>query len=907
LKNISDGSIKIRKKGAEIIHKKNKIEEKLKKQLNALKKMEIESKIREINNHFKKKGLNGVIFEEKGTQFHLNVYSFMGPEEETDIAGPKNRLKLFGPYEPKIVEFCNKTSFYMNRKLWNNTKDRFHEVVVRETPVKGPIHILPIKQYLEEDIENDPKFFRKKGPLWIDLDSSGYVVERDEVDEIIDRFKDNQFQLLIGEAASGKTAIVASIGYKLAKEQRWNVNILSSKTFQYTAVDNLAKEMDFFNPQTEDALIIIEDFHKNASDIAYILEHMIPKKSKFLLVARGSYKIGLQQEELEFLDRFKVKELGKKNFCRIADDLKKAYIEKLDNSEHKKELQKLSSERFNEIKKVADGNLWLLAYFLEAWTPDKEINMGLVYDKIKKDIDDLEAEFSNKYNLRGIPEILLLLSPFSVIEIGVRKLFLDKVYGLIKPELLEKLSKYGEIECVRGYYYIPHSTLAQLYIETATSKSNRRYRLDTIIDFIHKLSGNRNLVTVEDYPSIIYQIYIQKYPKYYGWICRYLCFYESRFFYFERRKSKMFYDRVMNQLIFSKMFQDIKTYKTLIKCINTEKNITNLGMFFEGIYFLPTTFKHPSLFKNHNIQNVWKDYIHINDKIMLKIINNINIDSLVDKLESETSLDKIAFCLYNMAITRIAKLNHMLIKKLNISDFKLKMKQNDINSDKSFMAICALLLMDKTLYPTFKELLISKIKKENDLKKLRLMLKYLHMLKGEGTKEIANYIRPKRLITVFKKEKDLSMIQSILFYYTDWLSDCKNSIWISEEHSKSLLTILIQKINEEQDVHNICFLLRNILYSRVKKSYVKNMLNNIDVDLLKSKVKLDGRKHLLGIIITTYPGFSRERINERIDVVKITIDKLDFWNFIPNEVIEKFNKFIKNKKLPLKGIKTITT
>ncbi len=321
---------------------------------------------------------------------------------------------------------------------------------------------------------------------------------------------------------------MASIGYKLTKEKGWDVNILPSEAFIETTADNLIREINFFNPETKDALIIIEDFHKNAFDIVYILEHMIHKKSRILLVSRDSFKTGLQQKDLEFLKRFKIKELEKNNFSKIADGLIETYRKKMEGA-RKKDYEKLNEDHISKFKNLADGNLWILAYLLEAWSPNKIINMEIVYDKIKKDIDDLDKEFKRlKEKLRGVSDSLLALAPFSKYEVGVSESFINE-NGVIKlnKDTLEKLVDYGEIVDENGLYSIPHSALAELYMETAMHYIDKNGFPSLLVNLFDEskdgvFSGNAKKYSLE-----LLQAYLKSNPRNYGEVVNRVCNYEA--------------------------------------------------------------------------------------------------------------------------------------------------------------------------------------------------------------------------------------------------------------------------------------------------------------------------------------------------------------------------------------------
>ena len=89
--------------------------------------------------------------------------------------------------------------------------------------------ILPTIEYiLKKRDKLSPQLFRPE-PVWSDYES-GYVVEREEVDTIISRLKQQGAQLVIGKPASGKSIILKYVGYKLSQQGK-TVYFIDVKTY----------------------------------------------------------------------------------------------------------------------------------------------------------------------------------------------------------------------------------------------------------------------------------------------------------------------------------------------------------------------------------------------------------------------------------------------------------------------------------------------------------------------------------------------------------------------------------------------------------------------------------------------------------------------------------------------------
>ena len=700
-----------------------KINDELNKQLLITKseKFTIIGKINNINNIFKKEGLEENIYEKKGHQFRLLFFSFTGPEKiKVEEICPKERIILFGPDDPHIIEFCDKTSFYFNRKRWNSVRDRFFEIVVEKKQMNTPAYFIPIDRYLERYIKNEPKFFRKRGPLWCDLEN-GFVVERDEIKEIIDGFEKYQFQLLMGEAASGKTTIVASMGYKLVKEG-WDVNILSSKSFNFSNVSDIINKMDFFNPEIENSLIIIDDFHKNAPELIHILKHMTPKKSRILLVTRNSYKINLQQEEIEFLDRFKAKELKKENFSRVADNLIDM-IKKNGDDVRKKNFKKLNDKHIIEIKQEANGNLWILAYLLEAWSPDKAIDIGLVYDKIKKDINDLDIEFRrSKQYLIGVWDALMSLAPFSMFEIGVSKYFFNEKDGIIKIDsrTLEKLIEYGEILDENNYYFIPHSTPAELYLKTAMIK---KYE-DSLFYITRQLENRGFSGYIKDYPSEIIKAYIQINPKDFTKLISNIGSYLWDLYAFrsDRKLKKL----VTFPINLKKIFKDKKTSLSLIKYLHKD-NFQGIVYFLNGINLMiemPKKIEELNLSIPNSLLISIKDFKTIFEKMSAREIASL--------LENSLDLIPVDDFLSLARINKDVKFYKDVINKINLLNLTSHLKNREYNLGDICVIMSRLYFFRKDVLNHYKELIIHHSNKNIDIKLSSYNTAFLFLEKIKG-------------------------------------------------------------------------------------------------------------------------------------------------------------------------------
>jgi hypothetical protein len=213
-----------KKKIKDEVKKYQRIQQIKKEKNYAIKKLEgteLKGKINNLNNWLDRKCPGKKFIEREGKEYRLLIYR---------LVGPKDKIKLFCSkyYQPAFRNFI---------KIEMSVKD---EIDLR---FDKTYHLQPLEQFLQKDVDQDPEFFRRGGPLWIDFEY-GYVVERKEVNEIIENLEDKQFQFLIGDIASGKTTIIRNIGYKLIISQEWKIYLLNPELFETTSLRNLKKEIE---------------------------------------------------------------------------------------------------------------------------------------------------------------------------------------------------------------------------------------------------------------------------------------------------------------------------------------------------------------------------------------------------------------------------------------------------------------------------------------------------------------------------------------------------------------------------------------------------------------------------------------------------------------------------------------
>jgi len=98
----------------------------------------------------------------------------------------------------------------------------------------------------------------------------GFIVERKEVDEIINKLETNKVQLVLGAPASGKSIILKNVGYKLAGEGR-KVYVVELKKHPKDEIKLFFENI----PQIDDdnPIFIIDDAHLNISECERLIRN----------------------------------------------------------------------------------------------------------------------------------------------------------------------------------------------------------------------------------------------------------------------------------------------------------------------------------------------------------------------------------------------------------------------------------------------------------------------------------------------------------------------------------------------------------------------------------------------------------------------------------------------------------
>lgn len=539
----------------------------------------------------------------------------------------QDKQEFFFPYAIKEFRNIGKTNEEIVDILQTITQndsiilEHFEKLEKKENEI---IHLSRIEHELEKGVELRGEFFRKKGPLWIDFEND-FVVERNEVEEIIKTFEKGYISVLLeGNAASGKSVIARNVGYKLANEK--DVYYMSSEEFEIHTEDAIFDDIR----KLEDSVIIIEDAHLYPKYCDGLLNDILKNKVgiKILITTRHTpiYKYAI----LKYLNKCEGEDEKKEYKCKKITlkqfDFAKYIIR---NYMEKKGLSEPSVEEIEGLLNQSKDSLWLLAYFLMAWEPSNPIAIQQIYDNVLHDLKELQY----KYGVIGPEHVIFTIALFYQFEIKVESTFLTSQLNL-NEETIAKLSNVGEIRKSNSYLSLYHSAVAEIYKNASENYS----------DFIYSLSDKlRNFdenFDNENYIAFLLRLYLRSKPNN--------------------------YDEVIHQLQFK---------KEILNFILIHENTCN------AIHDLLD--KEPNIRK---IADVAIIIIHANKKVGSKLVESLNFDKFNLKIKQEPSLETIKDVIRDIsnADRDVAK---MIVGHLNLNILKSKIENEDFFLEKITLSV----------------------------------------------------------------------------------------------------------------------------------------------------------------------------------------------------------------------------
>jgi hypothetical protein len=305
--------------------------------------------------------------------------------------------------------------------------------IQEELAVMNKAALPTIEAVLDKEDSRAPEFFRRAGPAWVDF-QEGYVYERPEVADVIQRLKQEDFVAIKGGPASGKSSVLRNVGYRLAVDGA-DVLFLELKTLPVNEASEISKIRHGF--------IFVDDVHLNLGFVESLLLNR--PNAKIVVVCRNIdlrklYGPTTEYKLTEYLDNAVMIRAA-----NAADQILERFEEKRGPIPH-------------ELRSALTTNdLWVMAWQLKSIASNGRMDEASVLKTVKQYVE----------NIKGCPRpesVLLLASAFFQHETAVRKPFLD---SFSEEGAVKSLETQGELVVVvsggRDYVVLHHSEVAAVY------------------------------------------------------------------------------------------------------------------------------------------------------------------------------------------------------------------------------------------------------------------------------------------------------------------------------------------------------------------------------------------------------------------------------------------------------------
>jgi hypothetical protein len=366
------------------------------------------------------------------------------------------------------------------RALWNakfkEKEEGFEKIAIPEK-FKG-------ENVLGKKGDSEPEIFRHKGPLWIDFQSG--MVDTGAFQLLLTkqgkelRFDDlfiNHSVILLAPPASGKSVLLRYICYKLCtmKKSVYFVELKRDK-------NQIAEIIDFAKadwPQLEEEVyFLVDDVHLDPEDSIDIFNWLCRPcypKCYVIMAGRDTSNLNELRDKFEEMDGLEIQ----LNANVLAKSILQHFV-KIREQEI----------RYEDVSSYA-ADLWVFAFALEAFAGAKgKADERGIFEYIYKQ--------ALGYHEKA-PCILLALADFYVFELPVdefafKKILLKNKLGrFLKDDydaLLSILTEKGLVFREMGYLRLPHSSLANLYIQTSSKISFGSQIMDHFWRFGNKWQEN---------------------------------------------------------------------------------------------------------------------------------------------------------------------------------------------------------------------------------------------------------------------------------------------------------------------------------------------------------------------------------------------------------------------------------
>ena len=736
--------------------------------------------------------------------------------------------------------------------------------IIQHPITKEPVYIPTIQSVLRKEETPEGDFFKKE-PEWVDYEQ-GFIVERKEVNEIINSLENDKIQLVLGKPASGKSTILKNVGYKLANEDK-KVYVIELKKHQRDEVKLL---LDYI-PKIDDnePIFIVDDAHLDLSDCERLIRNFKRSgKGKLIIGSRETKEI-TEEHPKEGAEYELLSELSETCMHVQAEGITEEMIRTFLENQYHFDEDKIKSVSSNLIKYKND--LWLLSWALKTYNKDKEsVDIDEIYEKIVVSIKKIKVG-KNKESINA-EDVFLPLSIFYRYEIPIQRYFLEEQLD-IKEEALNRLIGLQEIvETKDTMLSLHHSSIAELYLGAYLNKSHlgrgikkkilngknekelefclfyryliksdSRNVVDAIIylgsDLEDKKGGKTLLKNLSEREKIqkSIEIGIERednigkigkclfvITRASGKIASYLV--ETIDINGLSAKMEKELDALMNGtclagISIASKESGMKLISIVVSKIDKEEDIEKIGSCVSSIAF-------------------------VSQEVALKLVEKINIDYLSLKIYNEEDVEKVSWC-----VTHIARVSKEVALKLVDSISSKRYQEEDIGKVGSCVAIIARISKEVAL--KLVDSVSSKIDEEKDIVKVGLCVFIIAGASQEVALKLVDSVSSK-----IYQEADIGKVGSCVFIIAG----------ASQEVALKLVDSVSSKIDKEADIGKVgsC-----VFYIARASQEVALKL----VDSVSSKIDKEADIGKVGSCVFYIARASQEVALKLVDNVSSKIDK----------------------------------
>jgi hypothetical protein len=755
----------------------------------------------------------------------------------------------------------NQTKFEIREQKAEIIYNVAGDIVINNPITNKPVTIPSIQSILRKNKIKEGEFFRTE-PAWVDFEQ-GFIVERNEVKDIIIKLESNDVQLVLGAPASGKTIILKNVGYRLANDGKKNVHIVELKGH---SIDEVKLFFDTI-PKMEDdnQIFIIDDAHLNLFYCERLVEEFKSKGKRNLIIGSRESREITEEHPKDGAEYQILSELSKMCIHVQAEDVTERMIETF--------LEKQYHIVLNREEGFLHGykkDLWLLSWALKAYNPKKNsVEDDVICRNITKSIEKIGVgKEKDKINAQ---DAFLPLSIFYRFEIPIERSFMEQQLQ-IDGKTINKLIELQEIVETKDSGHkmlsLHHSSIAELYFGAYIKESDLGGKI------------KKNILNGKDKNDL-------EYCSFY----RYLTTSDLRntigvFLSLNRDFSI----EKGGLTLLRKLVEQDEIKKSIEIGINTEEDLEKIGVCVRGI-------------------------AEANGHVAFELIKNIDIDVLSTKIEKETDIEKVGKCVKSIAavnenramelaksiskriekeedLTKVGKCvaeiswtnKDVAARLANSISFRID-KERDIK--KVLRLISVIAKANEQLLSKLIESISVRLKIENDIEKIREFIAEFYKVNKDIAVEFVNNIDINSISEKIKNGADIGKLG-------DLISDIESitegvSFNLSENIDNDVLS---SAINKEPSIAKISKCVSSIAH--VNKNKGSKLANLIDIDGLSWKIKIKKNIEDIGKLISTIETANKDvgmKLSENIDIdillSKIEIEKdiekvLKCVNYIAN-------------------------